>query len=191
MPTARADAPRSTRGVCAIPGAGASTPCTGTLWAGDVGQDNWEEIDVIEKGKNYGWRCYEGQVTYNTSGCGPMSNYTFPIAVCSHSLGFAVTGGYVYHGTQIPELRGVHVTATTAPAGIWGIDANHEPLPNVLIDTPRAISSFAQDHERRDLCRRLQRGRLSIASIAHRECARSERAGSTHCPDSDVSALSP
>jgi len=118
---------------------------TGTLWAGDVGQDNWEEIDVIAKGKNYGWRCYEGQVAYNTSGCGPMSNYTFPIAVYSHSLGFAVTGGYVYHGTRIPELRGVYLYGDYGTGRIWGIDANREPLPNVLIDTPRAISSFAQD----------------------------------------------
>ena len=67
------------------------------------------------------------------------------IAVYSHSLGFAVTGGYVYHGTQIPELRGVYVYGDYGTGRIWGIDANHEPLPNVLIDTPRAISSFAQD----------------------------------------------
>jgi glucose/arabinose dehydrogenase len=120
---------------------------TGTLWAGDVGQENWEEIDVIERGRNYGWRCYEGQVAYNTSGCGPISNYTFPVAVYSHSLGFAVTGGYVYHGTHIPELRNVYIYGDYGSGRLWGIDANREPLPNVLIDTPRSISSFGQDQD--------------------------------------------
>jgi glucose/arabinose dehydrogenase len=117
---------------------------TGTLWAGDVGQDRWEEISIIEKGRNYGWRCYEGNASYNLSGCGPAGDYTAPIAVYSHSLGFAVTGGYVYHGSALPALEGVYLYGDYGTGRIWGIDANREPLPNVLLDSPRAISSFGQ-----------------------------------------------
>ena len=118
---------------------------TGTLWAGDVGQNNWEEVDVIESAGNYGWRCYEGNVAYNTSGCGPQGDYDFPIVVYDHSLGFSITGGYVYHGNRLPTLRNVYVYGDFGSGRIWGIDANLQPLPNVLIDTPRAISSFGQD----------------------------------------------
>jgi glucose/arabinose dehydrogenase len=120
---------------------------TGTLWAGDVGQNNYEEIDIIELGGNYGWRCYEGNTPYNTSGCGPQDSYDAPIAVYSHSLGFAVTGGYVYHGARLPELEGVYIYGDYGTGRIWGIDANREPLPTELLDTPRAISSFGQGHD--------------------------------------------
>src|SRR5690606_7214426 len=79
-------------------------PVTGWLWCADVGQGQWEEIDIIENGKNYGWRCYEGNHAYNTSGCGPMSNYEFPIWEYSHSLGNSITGGFVYRGPNQPGL---------------------------------------------------------------------------------------
>jgi glucose/arabinose dehydrogenase len=119
---------------------------TGALWAGDVGQERWEEIDIIENGRNYGWRCYEGNSPYNTSGCGPQSNYTFPVAVYSHSFGSAVTGGYVYHGTRVPQLQDVYLYGDYSSGALWLIDANREPYPNVVLDTTRLISSFAQDH---------------------------------------------
>jgi glucose/arabinose dehydrogenase len=119
---------------------------TGKLWAGDVGQENREEVDIIENGKNYGWRCYEGNVAYNTSGCGPQSNYTFPLAVYSHSLGIAVTAGYVYHGTRVPGLQNVFLYGDYGSGRIWGIRAgNLQPIQGVLIDTPFSISSFGQD----------------------------------------------
>ena len=82
---------------------------TGLLWAGDVGQSSWEEIDIIENGGDYGWRCYEGNSPYNTNGCGPQGNYDAPVAVYDHSLGAAVTGGFVYHGRRVPALRNVYV----------------------------------------------------------------------------------
>jgi glucose/arabinose dehydrogenase len=118
---------------------------TGRLWAGDVGQNDWEEIDVIENGGNYGWRCYEGDAPYNLNGCGPPGSYDFPVAVYSHSLGSSVTGGFVYRGRRVPALRGIYIYGDFSSGRLWGVDSNLQPLPNVLLDTPRLISSFGQD----------------------------------------------
>ena len=71
------------------------------LWIADVGQGAIEEINraaLDAAGLNYGWRCYEGSQTYNTSGCPDPSELTFPVAEYSHAIGYSITGGYVYHG---------------------------------------------------------------------------------------------
>ena len=82
---------------------------------------------IIENGGNYGWRCYEGHDPYNLNGCGPAGDHEFPLAVYSHSLGAAVTGGYVYHGARIPPLRGVYLYGDYSSGRLWIIDADHEP----------------------------------------------------------------
>lgn len=89
---------------------------TGDLWIADVGQNAREEINKIPQpltaGLNFGWRCYEANVPYNTTGCQDISNYTFPVA--NYNLGggnCAVTGGYVYRGTTYPNLQGKYVFA--------------------------------------------------------------------------------
>ena len=84
---------------------------TGDMWIGDVGQRGFEEIDFAPAnstgGENYGWRCYEGNATFNTSGCGPRSSYVFPIHAYDRDLGdCSVTGGYVYRGSASPSLNG-------------------------------------------------------------------------------------
>jgi glucose/arabinose dehydrogenase len=81
----------------------------GDLWIGDVGQNAWEEVDYQPAssagGENYGWRCYEGNAAYNTTGCGPISNYVFPVRVIAHASGVcSVTGGYVYRGAEYSNL---------------------------------------------------------------------------------------
>lgn len=79
----------------------------------DVGQGNYEEINrmsVSTAGINYGWRCYEGNNTYNTSGCAASSTMTFPIVAYNHSSGrCSVTGGYVYRGSTYVDLQGKYV----------------------------------------------------------------------------------
>lgn len=81
----------------------------GDLWIADVGQNVSEEINKSSgnpAGLNYGWRCYEGNATYNTSGCGAAANYKFPIATYPLSNGFcSSTGGYVYTGTIYPNFQ--------------------------------------------------------------------------------------
>jgi cysteine-rich repeat protein len=89
---------------------------TGDMFIGDVGQDAREEISFevagSEGGYNYGWRCYEGDASYNTSGCGSASNYTFPILDYAHSGSVCtVIGGYVYRGCDIPGLQGTYFYA--------------------------------------------------------------------------------
>src|SRR3989339_674706 len=85
---------------------------TNKLWATDVGQNAWEEIDLIVKGGNYGWRCYEGNHTYNTTGCS-SNNYINPIWEYGHNSdgGLSITGGFVYKGRNASELSGKYIYA--------------------------------------------------------------------------------
>jgi glucose/arabinose dehydrogenase len=84
----------------------------GNLWIADVGQDNIEEINVAaasQSGLNYGWRCYEGDASYNTSGCASQASMKFPLKTINHSTGAcSITGGYVYNGTIYPNFKGLY-----------------------------------------------------------------------------------
>lgn len=120
-------------------------PVTGWLWAGDVGQGDWEEVDIIQNGKNYGWRCYEGNHPYNLSGCN--GTYENPIWEYSHSLGFSITGGYVYRGQNVPELNGKYICGDYVSTRVWAIDYDGiNPATSVQITTaPGSITSFGVD----------------------------------------------
>jgi glucose/arabinose dehydrogenase len=81
------------------------------LFAGDVGQDTWEEVDIITKGANYGWRITEATHCFNPStGC-DFKGITMPIAEYSHHEGISITGGYIYNGKQLPGLTGKYIFA--------------------------------------------------------------------------------
>jgi len=79
---------------------------TGDLWIGDVGQNLFEEIDFepdsCTGGKNYGWRCYEANDPYNTSGCGPAADYVFPVYVIKHVY-------FVLNALKLDDF-GVHIS---------------------------------------------------------------------------------
>jgi glucose/arabinose dehydrogenase len=98
---------------------------TGDLWIGDVGQNAHEEITFqpasSSGGENYGWRCYEGNNTYNTSGCSSSSTMVFPIWDYSHSSGCSVTGGSVYRGAAIPSLHGTYFFGDYCTSKIWSL----------------------------------------------------------------------
>ncbi len=94
-------------------------PDTGQLWLADVGQGAWEEVDLIELGGNYGWRCREGaHDTINAPDC-TGGGLIDPVTEYSHSVGNSITGGYVYRGSAIPELEGLYVFADYGSGRFW------------------------------------------------------------------------
>ncbi len=126
---------------------------TGELWVGDVGQDQWEEVDRVVVGGNYGWRCYEGNHEYGNNvrnnSCGPNSASTIkPIAEYDHSHGNAITGGYVYRGSAIPALNGRYVFTDSGSGQLWQIARDTAPTLDMGtgLDSGSNTVSFAQDH---------------------------------------------
>ena len=136
---------------------------TGELWAGEVGQNLWEEVDVITKGGNYGWRIREALHPFNTNDLAtgltlidPVIEYPHNPALAPgglHSPGLSITGGYVYRGAKIPALRGVYLYADYAIGTIWGLRyANGKvtdstaliPHPKGMIPL-RNVASFGED----------------------------------------------
>jgi glucose/arabinose dehydrogenase len=82
---------------------------TKKLFAADVGQNKYEEVDIIEKGGNYGWRIKEGFHDFNVPADGNKANLIDPIYEYDHDVGISVIGGYVYHGKSLPELEGKYI----------------------------------------------------------------------------------
>jgi len=126
---------------------------TGTLWAGDVGQDEREEIDIIEKGKNYGWNVMEGTACYKPrTGCN-RDGLVLPVLDYLHSGGAcSVTGGYVYRGNAAASLRGWYVYGDYCTGAVRAFEAAKAapgaaaPVSTLLAKGPN-ISSFAEDAE--------------------------------------------
>ncbi|HNP61687.1 MAG TPA: PQQ-dependent sugar dehydrogenase [Nitrospirales bacterium] len=119
---------------------------TGELWAGDVGQNLWEEIDVIAKGKNYGWRLFEGSHCFKPSkNCELAEGVVRPVTEYRHEQGrCSVTGGYVYRGKHVPWLEGVYVFGDYCTGEIWGY---RDGQTTQLLDTDLQIASFGEDRE--------------------------------------------
>ncbi len=120
----------------------------GLLYLADVGQDEYEEIDVIKKGRNYGWNIMEGPIC--TPGVGANCNKSgleLPILSYPHPDGFSITGGFVYRGKAIPELCGVYVYGDYITQRVWGLryDGHKVTQQQLLLKTRHAISSFGED----------------------------------------------
>ncbi|MFX1498961.1 MAG: PQQ-dependent sugar dehydrogenase [Promethearchaeota archaeon] len=117
----------------------------GILWAADVGQDAWEEIDIIESGKNYGWNAFEGNHVYNFGT--NVTKVDFPIFEYNHGVGHSITGGFVYRGSQFPNLIGKYIYADFEFGQIWALeyDGIHHTNNTILVDTNLGITSFGID----------------------------------------------
>lgn len=122
---------------------------TGILWVGDVGQASWEEINVVENGKNYGWNTMEGMHLY-AGGIPNVTPVVPPVFEYANAGGnIAVTGGYVYRGNTFPGLNGSYIFGDFGSGKIWAIDyhpsngtvSNHR----LLVDTNLQVPSFAVD----------------------------------------------
>ncbi len=110
---------------------------TGALWTGDVGQNAWEEIDIIEKGGNYGWNLREGKHPFPPGGAGGESadRMIEPIVDYPRSDGISVTGGAVWRSTQHPAMNGVYVYGDFGSGRLWGIrhEGGRTSEPKVLL----------------------------------------------------------
>ncbi|MFX0178111.1 MAG: PQQ-dependent sugar dehydrogenase [Candidatus Hodarchaeota archaeon] len=120
-------------------------PITGFLWTGDVGQGSWEEIDLVENGKNYGWSTKEGFHNFNSG-----TNVTIledPIYEYGHIIGRSITGGYVYRGSTLTSLIGKYIYADFISGRIWALEYSGTAVLNntELINTNLNISSFGID----------------------------------------------
>lgn len=119
---------------------------TGELWAGDVGQNRIEEIDLVVRGGNYGWRLKEGEDCFNpSSGC-ERADLIDPVITYSHAFGCSVSGGYVYAGTRLPSLINAYVYADFCSGIIWAIRHSNGQVTEqiVLADTGHQIPAFGQ-----------------------------------------------
>jgi glucose/arabinose dehydrogenase len=143
---------------------------TGDLWIGDVGQEQWEEVDVIRKSDppnvapNFGWNVMEGQHCYNAETCAE-AGLTLPVAEYGHDDGScAIIGGYVDRDPAEPRLAGNYLYGDSCSGDIWMLDPAHpeasEPTP--LIESGRSISSFGED----------QAGALYVTDLASGELLR-------------------
>lgn len=119
----------------------------------DVGQDAWEEVNVLpfasSGGVNYGWRCYEGNTAYNTTGCQPQSNYTSPVFVYPHNSltgGFSITGGYVYRGTEFAAMVGYYICSDYVSGNTWLLKSNGAGGWNTTLQAglPGNIAGFGE-----------------------------------------------
>lgn len=128
---------------------------TGELWLADVGQNRWEEINIIKPGGNYGWNKREGKHCYTADTC-LAKGLIEPVAEYSHEFGCSITGGYVYRGQRNPGLHGVYIYGDFCSGLIWGLYPNDKPngklngkdnyRSKLLIKSGLNISSFAEDN---------------------------------------------
>jgi glucose/arabinose dehydrogenase len=152
---------------------------TGDLWIGDVGQGSYEEIDVQPAGsgggENYGWNAMEGMHCFQGA-CDPAA-YTSPVAEYPHdddsgqTIGCSVSGGYVYRGSELPELFGQYFFGDFCSGLIWTLRAAGADWEMTqLFDTQVLISSFGEDES----------GELYVVDIA---------AGIVYRLDAEIPAL--
>lgn len=154
---------------------------TGELWAGDVGQNKWEEVDLVRAGGNYGWSVKEATHCYNEDPCdeGPWID---PVVEYKHNNdnGVTIAGGYVYRGTAIPDLVGTYLYADTYYGRFWALTydpVTGEAAPTVIAeDTGYYPASFAQDHD----------GEVYFTDWNGGRLYRIDPSGSAPAPSSDV-----
>jgi glucose/arabinose dehydrogenase len=124
---------------------------TGRLWASDVGQNLYEEIDFIVRGGNYGWNVREGLHPFGAKGVGPRKDLIEPIWKYNHDVGKSLTGGLVYRGELLPELNGYYLYADYVSAKIWALrydDAQGRVVANRPIPDPNVpVMSFGEDEK--------------------------------------------
>ena len=119
---------------------------TGELWAGDVGEESWEEVNRVVLGGNYGWPIREGSRCFARDTCA-SAGLIPPVAEYPHSEGVSVTGGLVYRGSAIPSLYGSYFYADFVSGRFWallGDPSSGQLVPQLLMSTDKAFVAFAE-----------------------------------------------
>jgi len=122
---------------------------TGQLWAADVGQNLWEEINLIRRGGNYGWNLREAKHKFGPGGSGPREDLIDPIFEYHHKVGKSITGGHVYRGQRLPQLAGKYIYADYVTGKLWALAydakagrvAGNHPIPGGKMP----VLSFGED----------------------------------------------
>jgi len=124
---------------------------TGLLWAADVGQGTYEEIDLIVKGGNYGWNLREGRHAFGRRGSGPRPDLVEPVFEYDHSVGASITGGHVYRGGRVPVLEGRYLYADYVSGKLFALSfdpASGRVTGNHAIPGQKMpVLSFGEDEE--------------------------------------------
>jgi uncharacterized repeat protein (TIGR03806 family) len=129
---------------------------TGRLWVGDIGQNAFEEIDIVERGGNYGWKTFEGPAPYAPEVELAHGSHAQPVAHYGRDEGQSVTGGYVYRGEGMPGLQGVYVFGDFETGLVWGLFPDGPRWERrLLLDSRLQIASFGED----------QRGELYLCTF--------------------------
>lgn len=120
----------------------------GRLWTGDVGQNEIEEIDIVTKGGNYGWRIREADAPFKPSDPKPTERLIDPIHEYKHGAdGNSVTGGVVYRGKANPSLQGKYIYGDFGSGRLWALtESGGKKTDNqLLINRAGSISAFGED----------------------------------------------
>ena len=124
---------------------------TGQLWAGEVGQNLYEEISLINKGGNYGWKLRESLHPFSVNGVGPREDLIEPIWEYHHDVGKSITGGGVYRGKRVPELEGHYLYADYVSGRAWALkydaDKKRVVANRPLKDKSHPVLSFGEDQD--------------------------------------------
>ena len=122
---------------------------TGRLWAGDVGQELIEEVNVIERGGNYGWSIREGNLPFGNRPTEPLSRPIDPLWEYDHGIGKSITGGRIYRSDRLPELQGRYLYADYVSGRVWALEYDEETGKVVrndeIIDGGTPVLAFGED----------------------------------------------
>jgi quinoprotein glucose dehydrogenase len=123
---------------------------TGVGWVADVGQDTWEEINLLENGGNYGWNRREAKHRFGQNPADPGPEFIEPILEYHHDVGKSITGGHVYRGKLVPELDGWYVYADYVGGQVWALKYDFD-RKQVVANRPIGIAvpvmSFGEDED--------------------------------------------
>ena len=121
----------------------------GQLWAGEVGQDLWEMIYLVQKGGNYGWSVSEGNHPFRPARAKGPTPILKPLIEHSHNDFRSITGGYVYEASRLKELRGHYIYGDYDTGRVWGLRYSNGKVTQhrELVDTQFRVVAFAQAHD--------------------------------------------